>query len=186
MSTKSKKKSGDPRKNLGVKKTSVVIQPVIKKTLRLKEFIKFDDRKDMSELRNEAIEMKAEKLTDEFFNSWEMYYDESEIKELTYDADPYYFFEAVLDIGEKNKFNGLNIDDIVLYLEDESKTPAHLPSHWPKRIDNKIKVEKYIEYLKNRGYMDDFDSFKNIDQYINEALDTEYDFFDNEEIKFSY
>lgn len=186
MSKKKKgsKFSGDPRKRAAA--AALKKQPERERVLKLKDFIDMDNPKDVSGLRKAAIELKSDDINDDFL-SWyqdKMGVDTESLFALSYHSFP--FFDALLDRGEKNSDTGeVNIDEITNSLRDPENTPPGSPAQWDEVTYSNIMGFLY-EYLSLRGYLENFDEFKNIESYKDKALEDEYSFYGNEPAVFSF
>lgn len=181
---KGSKVSGDPRKRAAA--AALKNQPEQERVLKLKDFIDMENPKDVSGLREVAIEMKSDDINDDFL-SWykdKMGADDESLFGLSYHSFP--FFDALLDKGEKDADTGMvNIDKIVAILRDPANTPPGKPAQWDEQTYLNI-IGFLSEYLSQRGYLENFDEFKNIGPYEEKALEEEYSFFGNQPAVFSF
>lgn len=79
----------------------------------------------------------------------------------------------------------VNIDKIVATLRDPANTPPGKPAQWDEQTYLNI-IGFLSEYLSLRGYLENFDEFKNIGPYEEKALEEEYSFFGNQPAVFSF
>lgn len=186
MSKKKKgsKVSGDPRKRAVA--AALKNQPERERVLKLKDFIDMDNPLDVSGLRTVAIELKSDDINDDFL-SWfkdKMEVDDESLFGLSYHSFP--FFDALLDKGEKDADTGVvNIDKIVATLRDPENNSPSESALWDEQIYLNI-IGFLSEYLSLRGYLENFDEFKNIKSYEEKALEDEYIFYGNEPAIFSF
>lgn len=186
MSKKKKgsKVSGDPRKRAAAAALQTQLQQ--ERVLKLKDFIDMNNPDDVAGLRSEAIDLKSEDITEDFLH-W--YQNETNIGDesmfgLSFLCMP--FFDALLDKGEKDITTGaVNLDEIATYLRDPANTPSHMPATWDEKAHLNL-MSILNEFLELRGYLDNFDEFKNIESYKAKALEQEYSFFGNEPAVFSF
>ncbi|EKT0033600.1 hypothetical protein QDE92_004726 [Salmonella enterica] len=184
---KAKKISGDPRKQAAALATiALKKQPNQERILKLKDFIDMENPKDVEGLRRVAIELKSEDICDDFL-SWyqdKMGVDTESLFGLSFHSLP--FFDALLDKGEKNSDTGeVNIDEITSYLRGSESTPPGKPAQWDEVTYSNIMIF-LSEYLSLRGYLENFDEFKDIASYKEKALEDEYSFYGNEPAIFSF
>lgn len=188
MSKKKKgnKVSGDPRKRAAAAAAALKNQPERERVLKLKDFIDMDNPQDVSGLRTVAIELKSDDINDDFL-SWykdKMEVDDESLFGLSYHSFP--FFDALLDKGEKNADTGVvNIDKIVATLRDPANNSPAESARWDEQTYLNI-IGFLSEYLSLRGYLENFDEFKNIKSYEEKALEDEYTFYGNEPAIFSF
>lgn len=181
------KVSGDPRKRAAaMMATGALKQSRQERVLKLKDFINMENPKDVAALRAAAIELKSDEINDDFLYWYKdkMGIDEESLFGLSFNSYP--FFDVLLDKGEKNAVTGLvNIDEITTYLCDSANTPLGEPAEWDEVTYSNI-IGYLSEYLSQRGYIENFDDFKNIEVYKEKALEDEYHFFGNEPAIFSF
>lgn len=184
MSKKKKgsKISGDPRKRAAA---ALKNQQQQVRVLKVKEFIDMNNPDDVAGLRSEAIDLKSEDITEDFLHWYQSKtnIDDDSMFGLSFLCMP--FFDALLETGEKDISTGVvNLDEIAAYLKDPANTPSHMPATWDEQTHLHL-MSVIKEFLEMRGYLDNFDEFRNIESYKEKVLEQVCRFYGDEPAVFS-
>lgn len=138
--------------------------------------------RDLNSLRLDAIEMKSEDICDDLLY-W--YQEKTGVK-----TDVLFqlgflllsFFEILLDKGEMNSDNGIvDYKSVMEILKDDDK---------PNNIWRDLPEFKYldyiIDYMSFKKYDVNFNDFKNLDFYKERMLEEKFEFFGDEEVRYSF
>ncbi|HEY2453778.1 MAG TPA: hypothetical protein VGI71_14345 [Scandinavium sp.] len=177
--------SGDLRKRAAAEAKTTMREV---RTLKLREFIDMENPLDVDQLRAEAIELKSDDINDDFLQ-WYQDKTGAGTESLFGQAfNSHQFFELLLDIGAKNPETGnINLNVIISLFKEPFSTLPHMPAAWSGGQDEyQFLTSLLTEFLAQRGYIENFDDFLTLDEYIEQALDNDYSFFDNEPAVFSF
>ncbi|UGS48551.1 hypothetical protein JMT66_23705 (plasmid) [Kosakonia cowanii] len=185
MSKKKKgsKISGDPRKRAAA--AALKEQQLQVRVLKVREFIDMNNPDDIAGLQSEALDLKSEDITEDFLHWYQSKtnIDYESMSGLSFLCMP--FFDALLETGEKDISTGVvNLDEIATYLKDPANTPSHMPAIWDEQTHLHL-MSVIKEFLELRGYLDDFDEFRNIEPYKEKVLEQVCRFYGDEPAVFS-